>query len=103
MLAVTPPEADLGDLEARPVSARLLVRSFAEEPVRLLQAACDIPGSTVEIRPIQEGWRWEVVLHLPERAPGDLVTGWLRIETTSGTQPELEIPVRGRFLGRPRA
>jgi len=102
MLAVTPPEADLGSLELRPVTARLLVRSFAEEPVRLLQATCDVPGSRVEIRTIQEGWRWEVTLRLPEGAPGALVTGWLRIETTSGTQPELEVPVRGQFLPRAR-
>jgi len=101
MLAVTPPEADLGDLELRPVTSRILVRSFAEEPVRLLQATCDVPGSGVEIRTIQEGWRWEVILRLPERAAGTLIAGWLRIETTSGTQPELEVPVRGRFLGRP--
>jgi len=41
-----------------------------------------------------------VILRLPAGAPGSLVTGFLRLETTSSTQPEIEIPVRGRFRGK---
>jgi hypothetical protein len=100
MLAVTPPEADLGDLEAEPVTARLHVKNFGEDPVTLSSATCEIPGSTVEIRPIEPGRVWQVILRLPAGAPGSLVTGFLRLETTSSTQPEIEIPVRGRFRGK---
>ncbi|HET9794019.1 MAG TPA: DUF1573 domain-containing protein [Thermoanaerobaculia bacterium] len=100
MLAVTPPEGDLGDLDDRPVTARFHVRSFAEDPVALESAKCDIPGSAAEIRTIEPGRVWQVVLTIPAGAPGSLVTGSLRLETTSPTQPEIEVPVRGQFRAK---
>ena len=100
MLAVTPPEADLGDLEIEPVTARLHVRNFGEDPVTLRSATCDVRGSTVEIRPLEPGRTWQLVLRIPAGAPGSLVTGWLRLETSSSTQPEVDVPVRGRFRHR---
>ena len=101
MIAVTPPEADLGDLDpAAPVTARLHVRSFAEEPIRIESARCEIPGSTVDVEPLEPGRTWQVVLRIPRGAPGSLVTGFLRLETTSPTQPEIQVPVRGRFRER---
>jgi hypothetical protein len=97
MIAVTPPEADLGDLDAAPVTARLHVRSFAEGAIRIESAKCEIPGATVRVEPIEPGRTWQVILHIPRGAPGSLVTGFLRLETTSPTQPEIQVPVRGRF------
>jgi hypothetical protein len=99
MLAVTPPEAELGDLDpARPVRARLFVRSFAENPVVVEGATTDVPGMTAEVEPIEKGRTYSVILRIAEGHPGALVTGMVRIATDSATQPVLEVPVRGRFL-----
>lgn len=102
MLAVTPPEAELGDLDpARPVRARLLVKSFAENPVNVEGATTDVPGMTVEVEPIEKGRSYSVILKIAEGHPGALVTGMVKIATDSSTQPVLEVPVRGRFLEKP--
>ena len=102
MLAVTPPEAELGDLDpSRPVRARLLVKSFAENPVNVEGATTDVPGMTVEVEPIEKGRSYAVILKIPPGPPGSLVTGMVRISTDSSTQPVLEVPVRGRFLEKP--
>lgn len=101
MIAVTPPEADLGDLEpGRPVRVRLFVKNFAENAVRIASATSDIANAKLVVEPVEEGRTWNVVLEFPGGAAGTLVTGSVKLRTDAPLQPEIDVPVRGAFRGK---
>ena len=94
LFAVTPPAAHLGSVR---VGARLSlhVKSFAEEPVSLVEAASDVPGVRAELTPIEPGRAYRLRLTLEAGVPAGEVTGSVRIRTDSPRQPVIEIPLSG--------
>jgi hypothetical protein len=99
VLAVTPPEADVGSLDgSRPFRFLLDVKSFATEGIKLERAECDLQGATTEIVPVLEGRAWKVRVVVPEGlAPGP-IAGTVRIFTGSAKVPRIDVPVRGRIV-----
>lgn len=97
VLAVTPPEAVFGVVEAASGrDLRLFVKNFAAGELEIKEAAVDIPGVTATVAPIQAGRTWNLTLHVaPHRALGPF-TGKLRIRTSDANVPPTEVSVEGR-------
>jgi len=101
VMAVTPPEADLGDVDgARPFRFTLDVKSFATESIALERAECDLPGATVEIVPVTVGRAYKVRVSVPEGLPSGPIAGTVRLFTASAKVARLDVPVRGRIVAK---
>jgi hypothetical protein len=101
VLAVTPPVADIGEVDgAKPFRFTLDVKSFASEEIALERAECDLPGATVEIIPVTAGRAYRVRVAVPADLPAGALSGTVRIFTASAKIPQIEVPVRGRLLAR---
>lgn len=99
VLAVTPPVADVGEVDgAKPFRFTLDVKSFATEEIALERAECDLPGATVEILPVTAGRAYRVRVAVPADLPAGPLSGTVRIFTASAKMPQIEVPVRGRLL-----
>lgn len=99
VVAVTPPEADVGEVDgARPFRFVLDVKTFASEPIAIERATCDLPGATTEIVPVQQGRAYKVRVSVPAGLPDGALAGAVRIFTASKKVPQLEVPVRGRVV-----
>jgi hypothetical protein len=99
VLAVTPPEADVGNLDGkRPFRFLLDVKSFASGALKLERAECDLKGATTEIVPVIEGRAWKVRVVVPEGLPVGPIAGTVRIFTASAKAPQIDVPVRGRIV-----
>jgi hypothetical protein len=100
ILAVTPPEARLGDLDHRRSNpVRLLVRNFAEEPIEITGVSTDVAAVRAELEPIQAGRTWRLKLLPAPGAPLGPFEGTLRLRTGSPKLPSLEVPLSGRIVG----
>lgn len=101
VVAVTPPEAELGDVDgARPFRFTLDAKSFATESIVLERAECDLPGATVEIVPVTAGRAYKVRVTVPEGLPPGPIAGTVRLFTASAKVPRLDVPVRGRIVAK---
>lgn len=99
VMAVTPPEAELGDVDrSRPFRFTLDVKSFATESIALERATCDLPGATVEIVPVTAGRAYRVRVSVPEGLPTGPIAGTVQVFTASSKVPRLDVPVRGRIV-----
>ena len=104
VIAVTPPEAELGDVDAsRPFRFVLDVKSFASEAITLERAECDLKGATVEIVPVLEGRAWKVRVSVAAGLPEGPLSGTVRIFTASAKAPRIDVPVRGRLVAKTSA
>jgi len=97
VLAVTPPQADLGEVDGtRPLRFTLDVKSFATEPIALERVEVDLPGATAEVLPVVPGRQAKVRVSVPAGLPDGAFAGVVRIFTDSATAPRVDVPVRGR-------
>jgi hypothetical protein len=102
VMAVTPPEAELGDVDgARAFRFTLDVKIFATESIALERATCDLPGATVEIVPVTAGRTYRVRVSVPEGLPSGPIAGTVRLFTASAKVAHLDVPVRGRIVAKP--
>lgn len=101
VIAVTPPEASLGDVDpGRPFRFTLDVKSFASEAITLERAECDLPGAKAEIVPVTAGRAWKVRVSVPEGLPEGPLSGVVRLFTASAKAPRVDVPVRGRLVAK---
>ena len=99
MLAVTPPEARLGDLDrrrAKPV--HLLVKNFAEAPLEVTGVSSDVAGVGVQLEPIEPGRTWRLRLFPIPEGPLGPFEGRLLVYTASPEAPRFEVPLSGRLV-----
>lgn len=101
IVAVTPPEAELGDVDpSRPFRFTLDVKSFASEAIALERAECDLPGAKAEIVPVTAGREWKVRVSVPVGLPEGPLSGVVRLFTASAKVPRIDVPVRGRLVAK---
>jgi hypothetical protein len=99
MLAVTPPEARLGDLDRRRTTpVPLLVKSFAEGAIQITGVSTDVLAVRAEIEPVEPGRTWRVRLLPVPDAPLGLFQGTLRLRTAIPELPSVEVPLSGRLV-----
>jgi hypothetical protein len=97
VFAVTPPSADIGEVDGtRPLRFTLDVKNFATETIALERADCDLAGATVEITPVSDGRAYKVHVAVPAGLPAGPLSGKVRIFTVSAKVPEIDVPVRGQ-------
>ena len=98
VFAVTPPVADLGEVDgSQPFRFTLDVKNFATETIALERAESDLPGATIEILPVTAGRAYKVRVAVPAGLPAGPLSGTVRIFTASPKVPQIEVPVRGRL------
>ncbi|HRC83982.1 MAG TPA: DUF1573 domain-containing protein [Thermoanaerobaculia bacterium] len=98
-MAVTPPVLDFGELTfAGGAEANLLVANFTAEMVKVTGAESTFTGATLEVKPLEEGKKYEVHFVLPESMPKGPFTGSLRIKTDSAKDSVLVVEVKGKVL-----
>jgi len=101
VMAVTPPEAEIGDVDgAHPFRFTLDVKSFATESIALERAECDLPGATAEIVPVTAGRAYKVRVSVPAGLPPGPLAGTVRLFTASAKVPQLDVAVRGRIVAK---
>jgi hypothetical protein len=99
MLAVTPPEARLGDLDRRRTTpVRLLVKSFAEGAIQITGVSTDVAAVRAEIEPVEPGRTWRLKLLPVPDAPLGPFQGTLRLRTAIPELPSVEVPLSGRLV-----
>ncbi|MEM7480522.1 MAG: DUF1573 domain-containing protein [Acidobacteriota bacterium] len=99
MIAITPKEADFGDIAiAEQNEASMVIRSFANEEIELTSAETNVPGVDLKITPIEEGRRFSLEVTLsPDMPKGDF-EGTIQIRTDSERKPMIEVPLRGTAI-----
>jgi hypothetical protein len=99
VVAVTPPEGHLGQVDvSRPYRTTLVVQAFSTEDVKVTRVESDIAGLAAEIKPIQEGRRYQIVLSLPSGMAKGEFKGTVRIHTDTAKLPFLQVPLSGTVL-----
>lgn len=97
ILAVTPPRAEVGEIDpAAGATASLHVQSFSTAPIEVRGADCDVPGITAEVVPVTAGRVYKVRLRFGPKLPAGEFSGTVRIRTASPHRPVVEVPLRGR-------
>jgi hypothetical protein len=99
VMAVTPPVADFGKVELKdPLRRALKVRNFATEPIKITGLDQSIPGVEAQVKPVQDGREYEVLVTLkPELGKGPF-NGKLMIRTDSPKTPLIEVELKGTVL-----
>ncbi|HLF56580.1 MAG TPA: DUF1573 domain-containing protein [Thermoanaerobaculia bacterium] len=99
VLSAQPAAADFGSLGPRadPKQFVLKLFNFGGEPVEVRSATTDLDFVTVTIEPDDPGRRFRIRLVVGADAPKGKFEGTLRIETSSGVMPTVEVPVRGKI------
>jgi hypothetical protein len=100
MFAVTPPEADWGELRLPEEGARasLVVKNYATEKATVTGAESTVAGITTAIEEVEPGRSYKVILdYAPDMAKGKF-SGVIRIKTDSPKKPVIEVPVSGTIL-----
>lgn len=99
VLAATPPEVRVGDLERRRAEPwRIFVRNFAEETIEITEVSTDVAAVRAELEPLQPGRSWRVKLFPVAEAPLGPFEGKILLRTASPYVPSFEIPLTGRLV-----
>jgi hypothetical protein len=100
MFAVTPPEADWGDIRLgeQGTTASLVVQNFASEKVAVTGAESTVAGITTEVSEVEAGRKYMVKLKYAPDMPKGKFSGVIRIKTESPKKPVVEVPLRGTIL-----
>lgn len=99
MLAVTPPEARVGDLARTRTEALVyFVKNFDEEAIEMTGASTDVAAVRAEIEPIERGRTWHLKLFVVPGSPVGSFEGKVVLRTSSSKIPALEIPLSGRLV-----
>jgi hypothetical protein len=97
---VEPARARFGRVDAddlRPAVFR--VRTFATDPIALVEAETDLPGVSVRIVPVAEGRDYRVVLEFdPASMEAGPFAGTLRLRTDSETTPTVTAGFSGTWV-----
>jgi hypothetical protein len=98
VIAVTPPNADFGNIELKePLKRSIDIRNFATEPIKVTSIdATSVPkGIETKLEPITEGREYQVrVVVSPGMGKGPFL-GKLTIHTDSPKVPTLEVELKG--------
>jgi len=99
VLAVTPPEGDLGKIELKePLKRTLGVRNFASESIKVTAAQVDNPNIEAKIEPLQEGREYVVrVILNPSLGKGPFKFT-VTLTTDSAKVPTLKVPIEGTVI-----
>lgn len=99
VVSVMPSVAELGSRElTEPFTATLEVRNQTNEKIAVESVSTDVAGVGAEIREVEAGKLYSVVLTLePGMAKGPF-TGKVQISTTSSRRPTLEVDLSGTVL-----
>jgi hypothetical protein len=99
VLAVTPPEGNLGSVKldtARRVTFN--VRNFSTKPIKITSAEGGLPGAKTEIESVQDGKEYQVrVILAPDMAKGPF-SGKLTLRTDNPKNPVIEVPLNGTVI-----
>lgn len=99
MIAVTPTEADFGQIDvAKDNRARMILRSFAPNGIQVTGAEADVPGVAVAVTPIEEGKRFAVEVNISPEMPKGAFAGTITIHTSHPKKPVVQVPLRGTVL-----
>ncbi|MEM7049485.1 MAG: DUF1573 domain-containing protein [Acidobacteriota bacterium] len=99
MIAVSPQEADFGEITAgEERQASMVIRSFAIEEIELTGAESTVPGVELDITPIEEGRRFNLSITLKPELPKGEFDGKIKITTNSNRKPMIEVPLRGSAI-----
>jgi hypothetical protein len=99
MVAVTPPEANFGDIDRHKTPyITLFVKNFAEEMVAVESASCDVPGLETSLEPLEPGRSYNVKVTTSALAKEGTFAGTVRLKTNSPKVPFVDVPVKGRVL-----
>jgi hypothetical protein len=100
MFAVTPTEADWGELEMGSAGYEnsLHVKNFAEETIKLTAAETTVAGITAEVEEVEPGRIYFVKLNYAKDMPKGPFSGVVRIKTESPKQPVIEVRLEGSIL-----
>ena len=98
--AVTPTHADFGriDLAERAGRGVLHVKNFGESDVSILRAEADIAEVSTEIKQVEKGRVFNVIVTLDQSRQRGPLDGTLTIHTTSRTKPVLKVPLSANVL-----
>lgn len=102
IFAVTPPNLKLGDIEPASEPISLSVKNYAEELIDLLGAESDVRGVRAELKALQPGRSWALLLSFDPTRPVGVFEGRVRIRTGSPKVPSIDVPLKGRTV-RPKA
>jgi len=99
MLAVTPPQARLGDLDRRrPDPIHLFVKNFAEELIEVTGVSTDVTAVRAEVEPLEPGRTWRLKVFPAPGGPLGPFEGTLVLRTASPKLPSFEVPLSGRLV-----
>jgi hypothetical protein len=99
MMAVTPPEARVGDLaRTRTKPLQFFVKNFAEEIFEITGVSTDVAAVRAEIEPIRPGRSWHLNLFVVPDSPVGSFEGKVVVQTASPKMPRLEVPLSGRLV-----
>jgi hypothetical protein len=102
VLAVTPPQALLGEVDPAGTAAiRLHVKNFAEESIEVTAASTDVAGVSARIEPIESGRTWSLLLTLDKEMAAGSFQGRILIKTASPKAPLIEVPLTGKIVRKP--
>lgn len=99
ILAVTPPAADFGQFtgtENR--EGTLLVVNFATDLIHLTEVTEAPEGMKVEIKALEEGRRYQILLTTTPEMPKGEIDGTIRIKTDSPKKPSLDVKITGTVI-----
>ncbi len=96
VFAVTPAEADFGELELEePRLTAFDVRSFATEEIGITSVTTDVEGIEVGQEAQQAGRRYWLKVKIPTDMPKGPFAGTVTMTTDSERAPKIELPIRG--------
>jgi hypothetical protein len=97
MMVFTPEAADFGQIKVDGnTGATVLLKSFANDEIDVsVDAASLPPGVDVEVRPVEEGRSYNVVITLGPELPTGSFDEVIRLNTGHPKQPVVELPLRG--------
>jgi len=98
-LSVTPSVADVGRQNlAKPYTVTFEIKNQGTPEISVDQVTTTVSGARTKIEMKEDGRLYKVLVTLPTSMPKGEFSDVVRIRTSSATQPELEIDLRGTVL-----
>lgn len=102
ILAVTPPTASLGDVDAGQLrEVTFFVKNFAEQPFAITAAVSDVAGIRADVVPIEEGRTWTLRVTVRPETPAGELNGRIELKTSNPKLPVFRLPLSGRVVPKP--
>lgn len=97
MVVLTPSEADFGRIVVDgDTGATLTLKNYADEDLAVSVETESLPeGIDVELKPVEEGRHYSVLIHLGPELPHGQFDELIRLRTGLSKEPVIEIPLRG--------